>query len=342
MTPQGSHIEHRARERYARNLFRAQITDLFGLITGENTDLLRYDEVAKQLKARQQVAQSIQNVPLNQIIGSVGRYRDFTRTFLPRARISQGRWAKVDSAMNSLEGVPPVELFKIGEAYFVRDGNHRISVARANGLSDIEAYVTEIQTPVPLTIDDFDRDQWLIKAEYADFLAQTGLAQSRPNHDLRLTEPGRYSILLHHIEVHRYLKNSERTHKHAMSWKEAVASWYDTVYMPVVDAIRTHEQLQQFPNRTEADLYLWIAYHREALVQQYELAPLSPEMAVTTFAQTHSERPLESAMQNMREGLRRVLWRSQLPPGMSQQEFDEARARHDAGEISVGEAAKTT
>ena len=67
--------------------------------------------------------------------------------------------------MNSLVGLPAVELYKIGDAYFVRDGNHRVSVARANDVSHIEAYVTEYQTDIPLTADDFERDQWLIKIE---------------------------------------------------------------------------------------------------------------------------------------------------------------------------------
>jgi hypothetical protein len=117
------------------------------------------------------------------------------------------RWARVDAIMHSLEGYLPIELYKIGEVYFVRDGNHRVSVARANGLTHIEAYVTEIETDVDLTLDDFERDQWIIKIERADFLKRTQLDELRPGNNVALTEPGRYRILLRHIAVHQYFRN---------------------------------------------------------------------------------------------------------------------------------------
>ncbi|MEZ4682848.1 MAG: hypothetical protein R2932_52435 [Caldilineaceae bacterium] len=230
-------------EKYKRNLTRAQMNDLLSLVTGEKSDLLSYDEVAKRLHARQQVETGIQVVPLDKIVGSVGRYRDFTRTFLPRAGANAERWARLDAAMNDLEGFPPVELFKIGEAYFVRDGNHRVSVARANDLTHIEAYVTEVKTDIPLTLSDFERDEWLIKAEEADFQEKTHLNQLRPANQVRFTEPGRYELLLQHIEVHKYLRDLDlaRAGKHChLRWEEAVLSWYDTVYLPVADAIHKH------------------------------------------------------------------------------------------------------
>ncbi|MEZ4657446.1 MAG: hypothetical protein R2911_07730 [Caldilineaceae bacterium] len=340
-TPTTNTVE--SKERFRRHLFRAQLADLFALITGANTDLVRYDEVAKRLRARQQVEMGTEFVPIAKIVGSVGRYQDFTRTFLPRTNVNQERWARVDTAMNSLEGVPPVELFKIGDVYFVRDGNHRVSVARANGSTYIEAYVTEVKTDVPLTVDDFERDQWLIKAEYTEFMAQTHLDILRPGADIRFTEPGRYEILPRHIEVHRYLHN-ERIPLHepqrAMDWEQAVMSWYDTVYMPVIEAIRDYHILEHFPERTEADLYLWIVYHRERLAQHYELAPLSPEEAVITFAETHSELPLERGWQAIRQGLHRTFWDDEVPLGLTEEEFRALRARHDAGEISLAEAAE--
>jgi len=113
---------------------------------------------------------------------------------------------------------------------------------------------------------------------------------------------------------------------------------YDTVYMPIMETIRKYEILEHFPRRTEADLYLWIAHHRERLARHYELAPLSPETAVATFAQTHSDLPLEHAVQGLRMGLRRALHHNEVPLGMDQDEFQTLRARHDAGEITLAEA----
>jgi len=329
-----------ARERFQRSVVRAQLGDLMGMVSGHQTDLLSFDEVAKRLKARQQIEMGTQMVRLDRIVGSVGRYRDFTRTFLPRTRASEDRWTRLDAAMNALESFPPVELFKIGEVYFVRDGNHRVSVARANGASHIEAYVTEVKTQIPITLDDFERDQWLIKAEYAEFLEETNLNELRPGHELKLTEPGRYAQVLDHIHVHHYLRNLDLAHdgsKKRLSWPEAVTSWYDNVYMPIVEAIRRTNLLEHFPERTEADLYLWVAYHRERLAREYGLAPLDPDTAVATFAEIHSDRPLERTLKSLRLGFHKLILDSK-PLGMTDEAFQLARARHDAGEISLAEA----
>lgn len=335
------HHQIEARERFRRSLTRAQIADLLGLMTGDSTDLVNYDEVAKRLHARQQIDLGTEMVPLDRIVGSVGRYRDFTRTFLPRAGISLERWAGVDAAMHSMEGLPPVELFKIGEVYFVKDGNHRVSVARANGLQHIEAYVTELKTDIPLTLDDFERDQWIIKVERKEFLDATDLDTLRPDHNIQITEPGRYAIMLHHIDVHQYLRNLDLEHSGAserMDWAGAVESWYDNVYMPVVQSIRDYGLLRSFPGRTEADLYLWIAHHRERLAQEYGLAPLGPNEAVATFAQVYSDTLLQRTVKGLRFGLHRVLGQDGRPLGMSEEEFQRLRRRHEEGEVSLGEA----
>jgi len=329
-----------ARQHYASSLLKAQLIDLMGLITGADTNLVSFDEVADRLKARQEISHRTEDVPVEKIVGSVGRYKDFTREFLPRSNINSFRWAKIDAALNSPEGVPPIELYKLGDVYFVRDGNHRVSVARANQIDRIEAYVTELKTPIPLTLSDFERDLWIIKIEYAEFMAATHLDLLRPGADISMTVPGRYEILLHHIEVHRYLRNLDleregRTER--LSRAEAVTSWYDTVYLPVVEAMRHHRLLEHFPGRTEADLYLWIIKHRERLSTRFGLAPLDPDTAVTTFAETHSERPLERTIQGLRLGLHRTLG-DERPLGMSEEIFDEARARHAAGERSLREA----
>lgn len=336
-----SHTNIVSSERYRREMTKAQLSDLLRRISGEDTDLLQFDEVARRLRSRQRVEKGTQMVPLDKIVGSVGRYKDFTREFLPRSGANKSRWMRIDAAMNALQGLPPVELFKLGDAYFVRDGNHRVSVARANDVSHIEAYVTEYATPVPLEASDFERDQWLIKIERAEFLAETKLDQLRPEHNLEISEPGRYEILLRHIQVHQYLRSQDMERsgeRRALTWNEAVQSWYDTVYMPMVEAIRRYGVLEHFPDRTEADLYLWIVHHREELAQRYGLAPLSPDTAVTTFNEVYSGRPLESAVKGLRLGLQRAFGLDERPLGMSDDEYELSRARHDAGEISLAEA----
>lgn len=328
-------------ERFRRSAGKAQVADLMGKITGADTDLVSYDAVASRLRARQQIEMGTRMVPLEEIVGSVGRYRDFTRTFLPRAAISPERWARVDAIMHSLEGYSPIELYKLGSVYFVRDGNHRVSVARANGLTHIEAYVTEIETDVDLTLDDFERDQWIIKIERAEFLKRTELDKLRPGNNVVLTEPGRYQILLRHITVHQYflgldLERAGSTQQ--ADWPDAVMSWYDHIYLPVVEAIHEHKLLDSFPERTETDLYLWIAFHREDLAKRYELAPLSPAAAVRTFAQVHSDKLFAQALKTIGLGIHRALGGGERPLGMTEEEFENARARYEAGERSLAEA----
>jgi len=333
-------VTYESLERYRRSVSKAQVADLLGIITGANTDLVSYDEVANRLRARQQVEMGTRSVPLSQIVGSVGRYRDFTRTFLPRAGVNAERWARVDAILQGLEGYPPIELYKIGEVYFVRDGNHRISVARANGLDHIEAYVTEIETDIDLTQDDFERDQWIIKIERADFLRKTRLDELRPDNHVMLTEPGRYQILQRHIGVHQYLRNLDLEREGSavrMEWEQAVMSWYDNIYLPMVEAIRSQNLLANFPSRTEADLYLWIAYHREELAKQYALAPMSADAAVRTFAQAHSDGLLKQVVKSISAGLYNTFGDNERPKGMTEEEYADARTRHEAGERTIGE-----
>lgn len=339
--PAAQAVQFDSIEKYRRLVGKAQIADLMARMTGANVDLVSYDEVVKRIKARQQVEMGTQMVPLNKIVGSVGRYRDFTRTFLPRSAVNPERWARIDAVLHSMEGYPPIDVYKVGDVYFVRDGNHRVSVARANGLKYIEAYVTEIPTEVPLHMEDFERDQWIIKIERSEFLKVSQFDEIRPDHGIELTEPGRYQILLRHIQVHQYLRNIDLEREgseHRLAWEEAVASWYDNIYLPVVDAIHRHNLLDSFPTRTEADLYLWVVFHRELLAKRYELAPLSPDEAVSTFAEVHSERPFEMAVRTLKFELHKALGDLDKPLGMSEQEFADARARHQAGERTLAEA----
>ena len=117
-----------------------------------------------------------------------------------------------------------------------------------------------------------------------------------------------------------------------------MASWYDNIYLPVVAAIHHQGLLESFPSRTEADLYLWIAFHREQLARRYELAPLSPDAAVSTFAEVYSDRPLQQAVRTLKFELHKVLGDLDKPLGMSEEEFAESRARYAAGERTLSEA----
>jgi nucleotide-binding universal stress UspA family protein len=250
---------YRARRRATLSRFLAQMGG------GRGGALIPYEEVRVRLRAVESAERRLEDVPLDAIVGSVGRYQDFTREFLPRASASRERWVGVKMAMTGLEGVPPIELYRVGDAYFVRDGHHRVSVARELGARYVQAYVTPVRTRVPYAGED-DPETLILKSEYVAFLERTRLDELRPGADLSLTEPGSYDKLLEHISVHRYYMGIDEDRE--VGWEEAVVHWYDTVYAPVLASIRASGVLRGFPGRTEADLYLWLAEHRARLEEE--------------------------------------------------------------------------
>ena len=245
---------------------RASVQEILARLTGKSTQLLSYEEVAEKLKLRIRSEGGIQHIPLNAIVGSVGRYTDFTRTFLPRRSGDQDRWAGVRTAfLEDGAGLPPIEVYKVGEVYFVIDGNHRVSVARQEGLTTIEAHVIEVKTPISLT-PDVQPDDLIIKAEYAQFLDATRIMDLRPNVDLSVTIPGQYDRLMEQICEQECLLEQDK--KGGVPFQDVVASWYDNIYIPLAETIRDRGLLRWFPGRTITDLYIWIAENRATLEKE--------------------------------------------------------------------------
>ncbi|MFQ5615435.1 MAG: ParB N-terminal domain-containing protein, partial [Anaerolineales bacterium] len=239
---------------------KAAVQQVLARITGKSIDLLPFEEVRKKLKGNQKINRGLQEIPLDAIIGSVGRYADFTRSFLPRQDRDVDRWVKVKVQVAEKGWLPPIEVYQIGEAYFVLDGNHRVSIARTTGVPTIQAYVTEIRTKVPLSPDD-QPDDLILKAELADFLDYTEL---NPAHaDLRVTAPGNYRFLLRQITGIQRKRREE--HGEKLSGDKASLTWFEKNYLPVVRIIRERGLLRDFPNRTETDLYVWMNKHRAKL-----------------------------------------------------------------------------
>jgi hypothetical protein len=220
--------------------------------------LLSFDEVKRTVGCSAEAYIGQRTVPVSAIIGSVGRYQDFDREFLPVRRSSRQRWQNIDKAYYENVSLPAVQLYKVGDVYFVKDGNHRVSVAREHGVAFIDAEVIECQSKVAVTADLRAEDLETM-GEYAAFLKWSELDRLRPDQSIHFTVPGGYQQLREHISVHLYFLGLER--KAPVSTVEAVASWYDHVYMPVIHLIREDHVLDKFPGRTEADLYLWIMDH---------------------------------------------------------------------------------
>ncbi len=244
----------------ARN--RAQLQEIIARIRGESTQLLNYDEVRKRLHAQGAIDRGLKEIPIASIVGSCGRYNDFTRDFLPKKDSIKDRWARVLAAIGGVKGLPPIEVYKIGDAYFVKDGNHRVSVARQLGIIYIQAYVTEVQTRVPLS-SDITPDSLIISEEYYHFLEKTHLDSAVADLDLSVTIPGQYAILEEHISVHRYFMGIEQ--KREITFAEAALDWYRNYYLTIAKKIEELGILRSYPDRTVTDLYLFISENQAEL-----------------------------------------------------------------------------
>jgi hypothetical protein len=243
-------------ERARRKAF---FNDLMSVFSGRENWLLAFEEVRGALPFEGQLYKGMQEVLVSQIVGSVDRYHDFDRAFLPTQTKTRPRWESIDRAALRDVVLPPVQLYKVGDVYFVKDGNHRVSVARERGAEYIDAEVIELRTRVPLRPDTSPQDL-LMLGEYARFLESTELDRLRPGVDIRFSALGRYDQLLEHIAAHRWYMGIE--HNRPIEWQEAVLDWYDHIYMPLVKIIEERQILRDFPGRTAGDLYLWIMDHR--------------------------------------------------------------------------------
>jgi hypothetical protein len=277
------HVAKIAREDFERARRKAFLNDLMATLGRRPNWLMAFEEVQRSIPIKGQTYRGMQEVPVAAIVGSVDRYHDFDRAFLPTQTQTRPRWESVDRAALTDVVLPPVQLYKVGGAYFVKDGNHRVSVAKEKGAGYIDAEVIELVTTVPLT-PDTDPADLIRMGEYAYFLEKTNLDKLRPGLDIRFTSLGRYDVLLEHISAHRWYMGIEQDRP--IDWQEAVLDWYDNIYMPVVKAIEDNHILDEFPGRTAADLYLWIMDHRWYLREETG-RDMGPQTAAISYTENY-------------------------------------------------------
>jgi hypothetical protein len=273
-------------------------------LTGKSNDLLPYDEVRSQLPIQGQRDAGLQTVALDKIVGSVGRYRDFDRAFLPTQRVTSNRWINISKARYQETALPAIEVYQLGEVYFVKDGNHRVSVARERDQDFIDAYVIEINVPVALT-PEMALDDVAKQGQYALFKQQTNLIQLRPDADLQVSDPQAYRLLQGHIETHAYYLSHEQNRD--ILYEEAVVSWYDNVYSQLVAIIKEHKLAEALPGYTLTDLYLFVSDYqwllRESDEEDEDQSEISEKMA-----ELYSEKEVRRVLKS----LRRANWISQM------------------------------
>ena len=241
-----------------------------------SNQLLSFDEVKGALGAVSQVYLGLREVPVSKIVGSVGRHRDFDRAFLPSKPDLGTRWRRIDEIMHRAEELPPVSLYKIGDAYFVQDGNHRVSVALQQGVEMIDAEVIELRSRVPVDSALTARDL-LHKLEHRHLLERLPIDRVLPEIKVEFSDVADYRRLATFIEAHGF--RVSQLWKRYVSQEEVLGDWYEYGYRPIAEMIREERILDAFPGRTELDLYLWIVYHRERLALEARDEKISPQAA---------------------------------------------------------------
>jgi len=257
--------DDQVRDDFDRARQKAVLHDLIATVSRQPNDLLPFHEIRKRLSPEGESYRGLQTVPVKQIVGSMDRFQDFDRTFLPRRKNTRARWSNIDRAYYQDVRLPPIQLYKVGDIYFVKDGNHRVSVARERGVEFIDAEVIEGHVRVPLS-PAMSPTELLMQAEYAEFLRRTDLDRLQPEHDIRPTALGRYDVIWDHIQAHQEWLSS--IWERPATIPEAVNDWYQYIYMPIVQVVRDRGVLEEFPRLTEADIYLWVMQHRGALEER--------------------------------------------------------------------------
>ncbi len=279
-------LTSRVRADFSRARFKAFLNRAWSVVSGQPTTLLSYDEVKEKLHIGGPIYRGVKTVKVEQIVGSLNRYHQFDRAFLPvEDRIAE-RWQNIDRAFYKDISLPPVVLYKVGQVYFVVDGHHRVSVARQQGQEFIEAEVRECATKVNIT-PDLKPEDLSILGEKVHFLERTRLDDLRSQAQIRLTIPDGFDRMLEHIAVHRYFMGLDL--KRDISEEEAVVHWFDTVYFPIVEIIRQSKIMKDFPGKTEGDLYLWVLDHQSYLAEEEGQSLQPPEDAARDFIETHED-----------------------------------------------------
>jgi hypothetical protein len=224
--------------------------------------ILPFDEVVDALGRRGERRLGLQVIPLDSIVGTVDRSRDFDRRFRPTSRRVRRRWERIATAMRRGEAMPPIDVYRIGDLHFVRDGHHRVSVARALGLDTIEAYVTEVITAVPAEQRTRLRDLAL-KSHERLFFERVPLPRTARER-IQLGDEWRYAGLAESVEAWGFRAMQDRGE---FMTREAVAeAWFSDEYAPVVEMLREADLIGP---GTEAEAYTRVAGLRYLLLRTH-------------------------------------------------------------------------
>ncbi len=226
--------------------------------------VLPFEEVARALGRIGEKRLGEQPIPLDSIVGTVDRSREFDRSFRPTSPRVRERWQRINLAQRKGESMPPIDVYRIGELHFVKDGHHRVSVARALGLRDINAYVTEVLTQVgadhPIRLKDLP-----LKSHQRLFFERVPLPDEARQR-IHLSDEWRYAALAEAVEAWGFRAGQARGEE--LSRPEVAEAWFRQEYEPVVDMLRDADLIPKGTSDTEA--YMKVAHLRYLILRTHE------------------------------------------------------------------------
>ena len=279
-------IDKTAEDDFTRARNKALFNEIQHFLSPEEVSLISLNDVKQLLKPTAETYVGMKIVPIEKIVGSEGRYNDFDNHFFPKSSHLRNRWQHVDEAAIKDIILPPIKVYEISGLYFVRDGNHRVSVAKSRGTEFIDAEVVSLQSEIKLNNPENLQDiiKQIINYEKRLFYAETGFGDITDYWCLDFTRTGRYDVIYNHILTHKYYMNQGKEEE--VSMEDAVLSWFNTVYLPIVTSVRKCHILHKFPKRTLADMYVWIVRYWDSLKHTFgDDVPI--DKAVQTFGKIY-------------------------------------------------------
>ncbi len=207
-----------------------------------------FEEVRVEEKAFTSIDRGTSLVPLDRIVGSVGRYHDFDAKFSPKSHRSDERLKTLMTALSQGRPIPPITLYQIKDSYYILDGHHRYTAAKNLGHDHIRACILEL---LP-SKDTLENKLYIEKIGFRDRFSLGNVPE--------LTEPGQYQHLSEQIKEHNEYLSKQSAEP--ISHVQAAADWYKTIYLPLRKLIENSGLIQSFDNRTVDDLYLYISLHQ--------------------------------------------------------------------------------
>lgn len=254
---------------FARARNKALFNEIQHLLTPEEAAMISLKAVRKVIKTQSETYIGMKVIPINKIVGSEGRYRDFDNQFFPKRSIIKERWEHVDEAVIKDIVLPPIKVYELGGLYFVRDGNHRVSVAKSKGVEFIDAEVVSLQTEIKLsparTLNGMMKQ--IISYEKRNFYFETNFGDITDYWVLDFSTAGQYDVIYNHIITHKYFINQNQTEEIPM--ENAILSWFNNVYLPVVTTIQKYKIMKYFRKNTVSDLYVWIITFYDELKKKF-------------------------------------------------------------------------